>query len=93
MLAIIPTAAGRDVEASKFHLDRAVELAPDYLMNHVVRAEILGFSHTLVGRINEVEDEEVVRMAEALVSQADIAPWPFWNRIAKRDMQQLVNQL
>ncbi len=93
ILVTSPGFLGGDPEEGKEHLERAIELAPDYLTNHVVYAEYWGFTYDAFGNKNGVRDRELIERTVELVREAPIGEWPFWNRIAKRDAERLLEEL
>lgn len=94
ILVTTPGFLGGDLEEGRQHLERAVELRPDYLMNRVVYAEYWGFTYDALGNKNGVRDRELVEREVHIVLEAPIGEqWPFWNRIAKREAERLLEEL
>jgi hypothetical protein len=93
MLVVTPTALGGDEAAGLDHLERAVALDPTYLINRVVRAQYWGFTYDLFGNINGIRDAAFVEEQLGIVLDAPIADWPFWNREAQREAQDLLAEL
>lgn len=92
MLASLPSFLGGDFDQAKIHLQRAIELSPDYLTNHVALAEYVGFAHDVLGNINDVRDRELVeRELNFVMESPDV--WPFWDQQAKKDAQELLKVL
>ena len=94
ILVTTPGFLGGNLEEGRQHLERAIELAPDYLTNHVVYAEYWGFTYDALGNKNGVRDRELIEREAQFVLDAPIGDkWPFWNRIAKRDAERLLEEL
>jgi len=93
MLVVTPAFLGGDEEAGLQHLERAVEIAPSYLLNRVVRAQYWGFTYDLFGAIDGVRDAAFVEAELASVLDAPIGDWPLWNREAKREAETLLAEL
>ncbi len=93
LLVTTPGALGGDRERGRELLDRAVEIDPDYLVNHTVRATYLGFTYDELGNKNGIRDRELVEAELAFVEDAPIGDWPFWNRIAKERVQAIREDL
>ncbi len=94
LLVTTPGFLGGDVEKGRAHLERAIEVDPDYLMNRVVYAEFWGFTYDALGNKNGVRDRELVERELRYVLEAPIGErWPFWNRVAKRAAQLLLEEL
>ena len=94
LLVTTPGFLGGNLAEGKRHLERAVEIDPDYLTNHVVYAEFWGFTYDALGRKNGVRDRELIEREAQFVLDAPIGEeWPFWNRIAKRDAERLLEEL
>ncbi len=93
MLVVTPPLLGGDEDAGLEHLEKAVELAPTYLLNWVVRAQYWGFTYDLFGNINGVRDAAFIEDQLAFVLDAPIGDWPFWNREAKREAEALLAEL
>lgn len=93
MLVVTPAFLGGDEEAGFRHLERAVELAPGYLLNRVVRAQYWGFTYDLFGAIDGVRDARFIETELAIVVDAPIGAWPLWNREAKREAEALLAKL
>jgi len=94
ILVTTPGFLGGNLEEGRQHLERAIELAPDYLTNHVVYAEYWGFTYDAFGNKNGVRDRELIEREVQFVLDAPIGEeWPFWNRIAKRDAERLLKEL
>ncbi len=93
MLVTLPSFLGGDLEQGKAHLERAIALAPDYLENHVVYAQYWGFTYDMLGKINGIRDVGLINQQIKYVLSAPIGRWPFWNREAKKEAQELVTFL
>ncbi len=93
ILVTTPGFLGGNPEEGKAHLERAIELVPDYLTNRVVYAEYWGFTYDAFGNKNGVRDRELVEREIRIVLGAPIGEWPFWNRIAKREAERLLEEL
>ncbi len=93
ILVTTPPFLGGDPELGKSHLERAIELAPDYLENHVVYAQYWGFTYDLFGKMNGIRDRTLVVRELNYVLSAPIGDWPFWNREAKKEAKALLQKL
>ena len=94
ILVTTPGFLGGNPEEGKQHLERALELVPDYLLNHVMYAEYWGFTYDALGNKNGIRDRELIEREVQLVLDAPIGEeWPFWNRIAKREAERLLEEL
>lgn len=94
LLITTPGFLGGNVEEGKGHLERAIELAPDYLINHTVYAEYWGFTYDMFGNKSGLRDQGLIERELNLVLQAPIGDsWPFWNREAKREAEILLEEL
>ena len=93
LLVVTPAALGGDPDEGIAHLETAVELAADYLMNRVVRAQYWGFTYDLFGRIDGVRDASFVEVELMAVLDQPIGDWPFWNREAYKEAAALLQVL
>jgi tetratricopeptide (TPR) repeat protein len=93
LLVTTPDFLGGNLEAGKEHLERAIELAPDYLENRVVYAQYWGFTYDFFGNMNGIRDQELIERELNLVLEAPIGRWPFWNREAKREAEALLKRM
>lgn len=93
LLVTTPGALGGDRERGRELLDRAVEIDPDYLVNHTVRATYLGFTYDSLGNKTGIRDRELIERELAFVEEAPIGDWPFWNRIAKERVNEIREDL
>ncbi len=93
MRMVAPQALGGDPQAAAQHLEAAIALAPDYLINRVVRAQYVGFSYDFFGQVSGVRDAGFIEQEMGFVLAADIGAWPFWNREAKKEAESLLAKL
>ncbi|UCF09450.1 MAG: hypothetical protein JSW65_05130 [Candidatus Bipolaricaulota bacterium] len=93
LMVVTPPTLGGDREAGRRHLERALEIDPTFLQNHVVYAEYWGFTYDGMGRVSGVRDADLVRAQLAVVLDEPIGGWPFWNREAKREAAALLQRL
>lgn len=93
MLVVTPGALGGDTDAGLDHLERALALSPDYLLNRVVHAQYWGFTYDLFGNVSGVRDAVFIEEQLQLVLDGPIGDWPFWNREAKREAEDLLDEL
>lgn len=93
MLVVTPGALGGDTDAGLEHLERALALSPDYLVNRVVYAQYWGFSYGLFGNVSGIRDAAFIEEQLETVLDAPIGDWPFWNREAKREAEDLLDEL
>ncbi|MFC2105509.1 hypothetical protein ACFLS0_02015 [Candidatus Bipolaricaulota bacterium] len=59
----------------------------------MVLAEYWGFNYYFLGQLTGIRDPELIEQELALVLDADIGDWPFWNRQAKKEAEVLLEQL
>jgi len=93
LLVVTPAALGGDPDAGIAHLETAVELAPDYLLNRVVRAQYWGFTYDFFGQIDGVRNAPFVEAELIAVLAQPIGDWPFWNREAWVEAEALLRTL
>lgn len=93
LLVTTPGWLGGNTDVGTDHLERAIEVAPDYLQNHMVYAEYWGFSYDGFGNKNGIRDRALIEEQLRVVEGAPIGDWPFWNRIAKREVTRLRDEL
>lgn len=94
LLVTTPGFLGGSLEGGREHLERAIEIDPNYLINHVVYAEYWGFTYDALGNKNGVRDRELVERELRFVLEAPVGEqWPFWNREAKREAKRLLEEL
>ena len=93
MLVVTPGVLGGDADAGLEHLRRALTLSPDYLINRVVYAQYWGFTYDLFGNISGTRDVAFIEEQLESVLDAPIGDWPFWNREAKREAEDLLAEL
>jgi len=90
MLVTLPSFLGGSVEEGRSHLERAIEISPDYLENHVVYAQYWGFTYDLFGKASGIRDPELIERELDFILSAQIGDWPFWNREAKKEAEALL---
>ena len=83
LLIMSPSAMGGDKETGLALVEDSIALAPTYLSNHLVLAEYWGFTYNFFGQLTGVRDAELIQRELAIVLEADVGDWPFWNRQAK----------
>lgn len=66
---------------AKPYFERAIELCPDFLENYVVYAREYA---------TRARDRALFEDLLEFVLEAPIGDWPFWNRIAKREAEELL---
>jgi len=93
LLIMSPPALGGDKDAGLALLESAIATDPSYLPNHVVLAEYWGFTYNFFGQLTGIRDTELIERELALVLEATIGDWPFWNRHAKLQAERLLDQL
>jgi len=93
MLVVTPSVLGGDTDAGLEHLERALALSPDYLVNRVVHAQYWGFTYDLLGNVSGIRDAAFIAEQLQIVLDAPIGEWPFWNREAKREAEDLLDEL
>lgn len=93
MLVVTPSPFGGDPAAGIVHLEAAVAMAPEYLINRVVRAQYLGFEYDAFGRISGVRDADFIEQELSAVLVGPIEPWAFWNREAVKEADVLLQTL
>lgn len=93
LLVATPGWLGGNADAGTDHLERAIEAAPDYLQNRMVYAEYWGFSYDGFGNKNGIRDRALIEEQLRVVEGAPVGDWPFWNRIAKREVARLRDEL
>lgn len=85
--SVLPSIAGKDVEKSRMHFEKSLEIAPEYLPTKVVKAQFLAV---------ELDDEEMYKslLNEVLsgddTDNPDIAPE---NRAAKRQAKKMLGEV
>jgi len=90
MLVTLPSFLGGDPEAGRAHLERAIEISPDYLENRVVYAQYWGFTYDPFGRMSGIRDADLIDQELDFVLSSPIGDWPFWNREAEREAEALI---
>jgi len=93
MRMVAPSTLGGDPAAAAAHLEAAIALAPEYLINRVVRTQYVGFSYDFFGQVFGVCDAAFIERELRAVRDAEIGEWPFWNREAKKEAEALLRQL
>jgi hypothetical protein len=93
LLIMSPEFFGGDPETGLALIESSIESDPTYLPNHVVLAQYWGFTYGYYGNLTGVRDADLIERELALVLNADVDGWPFWNRNAKRNAQRLLDQL
>lgn len=85
--SVLPSIAGKDVDKSRTHFEKSLELAPEYLPTKVVKAQFLAV---------ELDDEEMYKnllnevMSGEDTDNPDIAPE---NRAAKRQAKKMLDEI
>ncbi len=69
------------LERAREYFERAIELCPDYLANYWIYARDYAVPKKDAGLFRELLSH---------VLEGPIGPWPFWNRIAKKDAEALI---
>jgi len=94
LLVTTPGFLGGDAEEGRVHLERAIEIDPQYLQNRVVYAEFWGFTYDAFGNRVGIRDRELIETQLNYVLEAPIGErWPFWNREAKKGARRLLEEL
>ena len=93
LLIMSPSAMGGNQEAGLTLVESAIAIDTSYLPNHVVLAEYWGFTYGFFGNLNGVRNAELIERELAIVLDAEIGDWPFWNREAKRNAETLLARL
>ena len=93
MLVVTPGVLGGDTDAGLEHLERALTLSPDYLVNRVVYAQYWGFTYDPFGNVSGIRDAVFIEDQLQIVLDAPIGDWPFWNREAKQEAEDLLDEL
>ena len=93
MLVVTPAALGGDADAGIAHLERAVALAPTYLLHRVVYAQYWGFTYSFFGQVDGIRDAAFIESELIAVLDEPITDWPFWNREALKEAEALLEKL
>jgi hypothetical protein len=93
LLVTTPGFLGGDLQEGKRHLKRAIEVDSGYLENHVVYAQYWGFTYDFLGQMNGIRDRELIERELNFVLEAPIGDWPFWNREAKKEAENLLERM
>ena len=83
LLIMSPSALGGDKESGLTLVEDSIALDPSYLSNRVVLAEYWGFTYGYFGQLTGIRDAELIERELAIVLEADVEDWPFWNRQAQ----------
>jgi tetratricopeptide (TPR) repeat protein len=86
LLANLPSILGGDLHKAKEHLERAIQIAPDFLETRVVYAR----EYALRARDKKLAERELKFVLDAPEGEPVMR---LWNRIAKREAQDLMGQL
>ncbi|MEE8593468.1 MAG: TRAP transporter TatT component family protein, partial [Candidatus Bipolaricaulota bacterium] len=93
LLIMSPSAMGGDKEAGLALVENSIVLDPSYLSNRVILAEYWGFTYGYFGQLTGVRDAQMIERELAIVLEADVENWPFWNRQAKELADILLQRL
>ena len=93
LLIMSPSTMGGDTEAGLALVEQSIILDPSYLSNRVVLAEYWGFTYNFLGQLTGVRDAELIKRELAIVLDADVGDWFFWNLQAKALAAKLLTQL
>jgi hypothetical protein len=93
LLIMSPGPLGGDDEAGLAFVEDSILMDPSYLHNRIILAEYWGFTYNYFGSLNGVRDAELIERETAIVLEAEIGDWPFWNRQAKIAAERLLAQL
>ena len=93
LLIMSPSALGGDKESGLTLVEDSIALDPSYLSNRVVLAEYWGFTYGYFGQLTGIRDAELIERELAIVLDADVGDWPFWNLQAKDLAEKLLAQL
>lgn len=94
LLIITPDFLGGNDKKGKKHLQKALTIAPDYLINHTVYAEYWGFTYNIFGNKAGIRDRKLIKRELNFVLQAPVGKkHPFWNRQAKKNAKFLLAEL
>lgn len=93
LLIMSPSALGGDKEAGLALVEDSITLDPSYLSNRVILAEYWGFTYNFLGQLTGVRDAELIERELAIVLDAEVGDWFFWNLQAKKLAAKLLAQL
>ncbi len=93
LLIMSPGALGGDREAGLALVEESIAMDPSYLHNRIILAEYWGFTYNFLGALTGVRDAELIEREAAIILEAEIGDWPFWNRQAKIAAERLLAQL
>lgn len=93
LLIMSPSALGGNKEAGLAFVEESISLDPSYLSNRVILAEYWGFTYGYFGQLTGIRDAELIERELAIVLEADVGDWVFWNRQAKELAEKLLAQL
>jgi hypothetical protein len=93
LLIMLPGPMGGDDGAGLALVEDSIVTDPCYLHNRIILAEYWGFTYSFLGALTGVRDAELIERETAIVLEAEIGDWPFWNRQAKIAAERLLAQL
>ena len=93
LLIMSPSTLGGDKEVGLTLVEESISIDPSYLSNRVILAEYWGFTYDFFGQLAGIRDAELIERELAIVLDADIGDWPFWNRQAKDLAEKLLARL
>ena len=93
LLIMLPGPMGGDDEAGLALVEDSLARDPTYLNNHIILAEYWGFTYNFLGALTGVRDAELIEREVAIILEAEIGDWPFWNRQAKIAAERLLTWL
>jgi len=93
LLIMSPAALGGDMEAGLALVEESIAFDPSYLSNRVILAEYWGFTYGFYGNLIGIRDAELIERELAIVLEADVGDWLFWNPLAKESAEALLKQL
>jgi hypothetical protein len=90
LLIMVPGPLGGDDAAGLALIEDSIVADSSYLNNHIILAEYWGFTYNTFGTRTGVRDPELIERETAIVLEAEIGDWPFWNRQAKIAAERLL---
>jgi hypothetical protein len=93
LLVMSPALMGGDKDKGLALIEDSIAADPSYLSNRVILAEYWGFTYNYFGQLDGVRDADLIQRELAIVLDAEIGDWPFWNRIAKQQAETLLERL